>query len=385
MVMTTPKSSSRAETNFSLKDQLFNPKTVGQLASSVKRVYPEFRAKSFQQRSAAAFADLELKARIDFMANLLRDLLPAAIPDALDVLEAALPEPLNPDLTDNDFGQFIWAVPSQFAATHACAAEHLDQALPFLRECTQRFSVEFAIRPFLNKFPEPSMAFIHACAVDDNYHIRRLSSEGIRPFLPWAERVTLPPATVIEVLDKLHADHTRYVTRSVCNTLNDLSKAEPKLVLNTLKRWHKHKLQTSDELDWMTRHALRSLVKNDNAQALALLGYPPNPKFSVGQIQISEQVKVGGALEWQGRLVSKAKQRLKLVLRVHYLKANGTHAAKTFAFKDLAMTKNQSVALHKRIPLKPMTTRTLYHGEHFVELVVNGVARGKRAFNLNAG
>ena len=38
----------------------------------------------------------------------------------------------------------------------------------------------------------------------------------------------LPTDEIIGVLDVLHADPTRYVTRSVCNTLNDISKSDPR-------------------------------------------------------------------------------------------------------------------------------------------------------------
>ena len=68
-------------------------------------------------------------------------------------------------------------------------------------------------------------------ASDGNYHVRRLASEGIRPFLPWAARVVLSVRDVVAVLDTLYADPTRYVTRSVANNLNDLSRIEPDAVL----------------------------------------------------------------------------------------------------------------------------------------------------------
>jgi hypothetical protein len=36
----------------------------------------------------------------------------------------------------------------------------------------------------------------------------------------------------------------------------------------------------------------------------------------------------------------------------------------------------------KKISFRPITTRTLYLGEHYVEIVVNGIVRGKKTFEL---
>ena len=85
----------------------------------------------------------------------------------------------------------------------------------------------------------------------------------------------------------------------------------------------------------MTRHALRTLVKADNAEALELLGYPANPQFSLTGISVSESVAIGGALRWRGTLTSKTPQSLKIALRVHFLKANGEHSVKVFAVKEV--------------------------------------------------
>ena len=42
----------------------------------------------------------------------------------------------------------------------------------------------------------------------------------------------------------------------------------------------------------MARHALRTQVKADNHQALELLGYPSEPKFSLSEVSISKSVAI---------------------------------------------------------------------------------------------
>ena len=372
----------KAVSTFSLKDQLFNAKTLAKLSSRLQAAHPAFPGKRFERAVLAKFPDLELKQRIGWMVTSLGEHLPGNFPAALEILHRALPEPLDPTRTDDDFGEFIWVVPGEYVARYGCSRKHLGPALAFLREATKRFSSESAIRPFLRAFPAETLEFVQTCTGDANYHVRRLASEGIRPFLPWAPRVELPVGDVIAVLDRLHADSTRYVTRSVANALNDVSKVESELAISTLQRWHGLQLQRADELHWMTRHALRTLVKRDSAPALELLGYPTRPQFQVTRVQSSPRVIVGEAFEWQCTLRSLIAQRLRVALRVHFLKSNGRHSHKVFSVADAALGKGERLAISKRLPLRPATTRTLYPGTHFAELVVNGVPGKRRAFEL---
>ncbi|MEM1437028.1 MAG: DNA alkylation repair protein [Pseudomonadota bacterium] len=371
----------KADTSFSLADQLFNAESVSTLADAIATAWPEFDPEKFTRKSLASFPDLELKQRINHMVDQLDEQLPADFDPAVDLLESALPAPLDPSLTDDDFGQFIWSVPAEWVAQNGCTDDRLDRSLAFLKQATMRFTVESAIRPFLNRFPESTLRFIRDCATDSNYHVRRLASEGIRPYLPWAQRVRLPIDSVVEVLTILHADRTRYVTRSVANTMNDLSRDDPELVIKVLKRWHRSNTQVQDELDWMTRHALRTLIKADNRQALELLGYPAEPKFTLSGVSASETVAIGDALHWRGTLKSKTRQKLKVGLRVHFLRANGDHSVKVFAVKEMDATK-ESFLIENKIYINTITKPTQYLGTHHVELVVNGKIRGKRAFEL---
>ncbi len=374
----------RTEPLFSLADQLFNEQSVSKLAKSLKAAHRGFDEAGYQTSALQQFPDLELKERISALVDGLESRLPNNFEKAVRILEKSLPAPLNPELTDDDFGEFIWCVPAEYVARHGVSGERLETSLAFLREATKRFSVENAIRPFLAEFPEETMTFVRSCASDDNYHVRRLASEGIRPLLPWARKVVLPTEIILDVLTSLHADNTRYVTRSVANNVNDLSKSDPDLVLNRLGQWRKQKVQATDELEWMIRHGLRTMVKQGHPQALEFLGYPSKPTFSVSKVSVPDVVKVGESLQWCGELTSKASQSLKIGLQIHFLRADGSHSTKLFAVADKSMEKGESLLIEKSIGMKPLSTRTLYPGIHHVELVVNGVNRTKKSFDLEA-
>jgi 3-methyladenine DNA glycosylase AlkC len=65
------------------------------------------------------------------------------------------------------------------------------RALRCLHALTQRFSAEFAIRPFIAQHPQPTLATLTQWVHDPSVHVRRLVSEGSRPRLPWGQRLQL--------------------------------------------------------------------------------------------------------------------------------------------------------------------------------------------------
>jgi hypothetical protein len=195
-------------------------------------------------------------------------------------------------------------------------------------------------------------------------------------------RIKLPVAASIEILDMLQDDATRYVTRSVANHLNDLAKEDPELVVATLQRWQAADRQQPRELDWMVRHSLRTLIKRDDPSALALLGYPRQPRIRISNLQIADQVTVGDQLHCGVNIESAATQKLLVTLRVFFLKANGRHSSKVFTMAKADTTKGQILKLGKKISFRPMTTRTIYPGTHRVEVVVNGTTRHTHEFEL---
>ena len=374
----------KAQKKFFLKDQLFNAQTVQRLARAVKASHADFNEDNFVAQALLRFPDLELKARIHHLVFCLGQQLPTDFNQAVAILRAALPPPLDPKLTDNDFGDFIWVVPGEYIAAHGCREAHLEVALAFLREATQRFSSEFALRPFLQNYPAQTLAHVRQWALDDNYHVRRLASEGTRPFLPWAQRVVLPLSTLADILEHLYFDDTRYVTRSVANALNDISKIDAQQALDLIEMWGSRGQQRADEFDWMARHALRSLLKADHPRALAVCGYAPHPELDCFNVQVDSEVRLGESLNWSAEILSHVRQKLRITLRLYFRKANGRHSVKVFAVKDVTVEPGERKRLSKPVGFKPMTTRALYPGTHYFEMVVNGARQEKFAFELRS-
>lgn len=370
--------------SFSLKDELFNRDKVQYLAGMVKQAYPAFEEQLFVEQVVSEFPKLQLKQRIGWIRENLRAFLPEDYRQALKLLLDALPEECDPGKTDDDFGDFIFAPVGEFVAIYGCNEQHLDESLAAIREITKRFSGEDAIRYFINAWPERTLDELEKWSRGDNYHVRRLSSEGARPRLPWCQKVVLEHEAVIRrILNNLYKDPTRYVVRSVANHLNDIAKENPSLVIATLKRWRDEGRQNSAEMDWLTRHALRTLVKDGDRQALELLGYHAEPKITVSNFAITtETVRLGEALMFEFLLEAQQEERLMIDYILHFQGRNGAMRPKVFKIKKCKLTAGDTLQIHKKHPLRSMTTRKLYSGKHIVTLQINGRHYGEREFWL---
>ena len=358
---------------FSLKDDLFNPQTVGRLGQHFEEA-GVFASAPFVQEVLARMGPLALKERINLIAEVLATHLPNDFPSACDAILQALPPPLDPSRTDDDFGHFIYAPLGVFVENHGLD-EHLSLSLDMLTALTQRFSMEFSIRTFLNRCPDQVLArmqndWIH----HDHYHVRRLVSEGTRPKLPWGQSIGLTPAQTLPLLDQLHADRTRFVTRSVANHLNDITKSDPDAVIDRLLDWHKNGAQNDKELTWMRKHALRGLIKAGHPGAMAHLGYDHDVKLSLtGFVITPDTLARGEVADISMTITPKTDAPLIVDYVIDFMKANGAQAPKVFKLKTVNAKAGVPLVLTKRHVFKDTaTTFRLYPGPHRLHAQVNG-------------
>jgi len=376
--------SNASKSSFSLKDQLFNKNRVEYLAGLFQAADNNFAAKKFVAATMKKLPGLELKQRIVHIAAMLEDHLHTDYTIAAKQITAALPPPLDPQKTDDDFGDFILAPLGEFVVRNGQAKKHLQLSLRTLKQITQRFSMEDAIRYFIEAHPQPTLQALTKWATDKNYHVRRLVSEGTRPRLPWSGRLSLEVTTPLPLLNTLHADRTRYVTRSVANHLNDISKTHPQLVLQTLSNWQEQQLQDAAELQWMCKHALRTLVKQGSPDALEFLGFSPSPQVEISDLTLTPaSVKPGEAIEFTFSITASAAEPLMIDYVIDFVKANGKLSPKVHKIKQLTIKKGESITVRKRHPFRAnATTFTLYPGAHRLTLQINGQQFETRTFEI---
>lgn len=374
----------QSKSGFSLKDALFNRDRIEYLADLFHSTDSEFDRPAFVRETMSKFPELELKARISHIAVVLEEHLHADFKVAAKQITDTLPPPLDPSKSDDDFGDFIFAPLGEYVVRNGLSKQHLKRSLRTLKAITQRFSMEDAIRWFINAFPAETMDELSRWSTDPNYHVRRLVSEGTRPLLPWSKRIDIDQTDAIPLLDTLHADSTRYVTRSVANHLNDISKASPKLVLDALKRWKKSGQQSEVELRWMSKHALRTLVKQGNSQALSFRGFRANPKIEISHFVIhSQEIKPGDAVEFSFTVTASSSESLMIDYVIDFVKANGSRTPKVHKLKQISLSKRESQVIKKKHVLRAnATTYTLYPGTHQLTLQINGKSFSTGTFEL---
>ncbi len=371
--------------NFQVRD-VFNPKVVNALAQKLKTVWQPFDAAGFCEMIIPNLPPLTFSERLKLIYSGLAAHLPKDFPAAVDILLKALPSPLEKEELDGYDG-FIIVPQSHYVSQHGMA--HFDLSMNALYEMTKRFSVEFDIRFFIESHPEKTLAVLTVWAKDESPHVRRLVSEGTRPLLPWAKRLKdfeKNPAPALALLEHLKNDPALLVRRSVANHLNDVAKSHGDLVVATLQRWKKE--HPGKEMDWLIRHATRTLIKRGHPGALALLGFQKGAEVKVENLRLaSSKINLGEHLEFSFDLVSTAADSQDLVIDyvLYFMKNNGSLAPKVFKMTARKLAAGERVSLQKRHSIRPITTRVYYPGEQKLAIQVNGEEMAEVSWFLESG
>jgi 3-methyladenine DNA glycosylase AlkC len=252
---------------------------------------------------------------------------------------------------------------------------------------TQRFTAEFSIRPFIERYERETLALLRTWARDPDVHVRRLVSEGTRPRLPWAGRLPRfqrDPSPVLALLELLKDDPELFVRRSVANNLNDIGKDHPDVLVDVARRWMEN---ASPARQALVRHALRSLVKQGHPGALQVLGFGQRARIVIEDVAIvPARVASGGkvAVAFAVRSTARKVQRILVDFRVHFVKANGKPTPKVFKLRVVDLPPDGRLPLRKTVSLADLTTRRHYPGRHAVDVVVNGTVVPIGAFVLKS-
>ncbi len=335
------------------------------------KVVPKFPRARFIEAGVAGLEG-ELTARGRHLSTVLHDCLAVDYPQAVEYLMASLGPVLDND-TAQGMAPFFYLPHVYYVSTYGL--DFFEPSMAAQHAITQRFSAEYSIRPFLEKYPQATLARLEVWTQDPSHHVRRLVSEGTRPRLPWAPR--LPsfqknPQPILGLLERLKDDPSLYVRRSVANNLNDIGKDHPDILVQVTQRWLK---DASPERQWVVQHALRSAIKRGEKGALLALGFGEKPEVAAEVIQISPTtVKIGQKVALSFDLVNTGPkaQTLNVDLVVHFIKANGQPSPKVFKLKPLTLTPGARGSLKKTISLEVLTTRQPYPGRHDLEAQVNG-------------
>ena len=368
---------------------LIDASLVRAAAEQLERVAPDFDTKRFVQLATRGLDTLEMKARAMHICAALEATLPADFAAAADALQAALAPAETSEamaqlegLDQGLRGWILWPV-GEYVARHGQLQP--ERALRLLHALTQRFTAEFAIRPFIVRHPELSFATLRRWSTDNSAQVRRLVSEGSRPRLPWGlqlKSLITDPSPTLPLLLALQDDPSETVRRSVANHLNDIARDHPQVVAQWLRE---HLPGAPPARRALLRHASRTLIKRGDVQVLKAWGLGAAFKGEAVLKVTPTRVALGGEVALQLELQSSSPrtQTLAIDYLVHHVKANGGTSPKVFKGWLIELPPRGEITLNKRHPMRTITTRRYHAGRHGVGVQINGRIVAEGAFVLS--
>ncbi len=340
---------------------LYSEELIASLSLELKSVYGQFDSERFRESIFSENWDQKaLKERMTYISVTLHQFLPSNYREAIEILKSV----------SSRFSGFEYMFFPGYVALYGLDA--YEESISALEHFTKYSSSEFAVRPFIKKYPNRMMAQMAIWAESSNPHVRRLASEGCRPRLPWA--MALPefkenPDPVLKILEELKHDESEYVRRSVANNLNDISKDNPQLLLDVAKKW----LGLNTDTDRLVKHACRFLLKQGNPEILALFGFVKPSHISIEAFKVQESVYMGENLEFSFILETQQGKLglLRIEYAVDFMKNNGKLSRKRFKISEADYSGPKKL-ITKHHSFKSISTRKYYAGIHGLAVIVNG-------------
>lgn len=361
-----------------MKDRYYNYNTIHELAMCINAVYSTFRADDFIANIMDETWDvLGLKARMRRITINLGKYLPHDYEHALGILDKAIADyPVG--IVDSGLLYF-----PDFVEVYGQDERHWNLSIAALERYTKYSTAEFAVRPFIIKHEARMMAQMTAWTEHDNEHVRRLASEGCRPALPWGQALTSfkkDPSPVLQILERLKADPSLYVRKSVANNLNDISKTHPDFIAELARDWY----GKNEHTDWIVKHGCRTLLKKGNRDVLDIFGFSDVDCVNIDNFSLdAASVCVGEDMTFSFQIEAKKETKVRLEYGIDYVKANGKRSRKIFKISEPLLKENEKKSYRKTHSFVDASSRKHYPGIHSVTLIVNGVERGTLNFKLS--
>ncbi len=243
----------------------FDKELARLLSDKIVNCGVQFNSDQFIKSVDQGVTDLELKDRVEFMADQLFDQFNGQYRHGLKTLLQILgPENMN---ETGMFANYYWILPiAKYVEKYGL--DNFEISIKAIEKITKRSTGEYAIRPFIERYPQRTIEEMFKWSKNDNFHLRRLASEGGRPRLPWATKLQIfidDPLPLLPILDQLKDDKIRYVQKSVANCVNDILKDNIDIGKDLINKWS---INPTRERIWIISHGMRNLLKEENAWAV---------------------------------------------------------------------------------------------------------------------
>jgi hypothetical protein len=156
------------------------------LTDKIKIIFPNFNGKLFINYVKENVPDKEFSERMNVFVSAFELYLPNDYEQNIEMFENILGPELKQETGMFSEGWWLWPV-GRYVEKHGI--ENIKVSLNFIKELTKRFTGEYAIRPLLEYKTKETIKTMIKWSKDENVHIRRLASEGVRIALPWSKKL----------------------------------------------------------------------------------------------------------------------------------------------------------------------------------------------------
>lgn len=237
----------------------YNDDYIIDFSHKIKSVMPDFDEKAFSQDLAGQLDGRELFSRLDCIVDAMEKRMTGDYACNIEAFFHMLGPQLEQPEGMFNYGWWLWPA-GRYVERHG--NEDWRLSLSFLKELTKRFTGEYAIRPLLKEHPKEVMDELILWTSDENVHVRRLASEGVRIRLPWSKKLYAALDEFdryMTILTSLKDDPEKFVQKSVGNNLNDLYKEAPEKADYMIAQWRKTGHSKAQE--WIIKHGMRNQQK----------------------------------------------------------------------------------------------------------------------------
>jgi 3-methyladenine DNA glycosylase AlkC len=357
-----------------LLKNLYNKGLYVTLSQHLKGCLANYGGQGFNDQAFMAlmlcdnFETLELKERMSHTNAVMHQFMPTDFSQAADVLVKLIESLIKSGIKE---GSVEYMFLPEYLETYGI--EHYQKSVEAMEKITTFTSGEFAVRPFLIKYPDKMLAQMVLWSQHEHYLVRRLASEGSRPRLPWAialQKYKNNPVDILPILHQLIDDPTEIVRRSVANNLNDIAKDNPQVVIDFVKEY----IGKSEQFNRTLKHASRTLLKQACPDTLALFGYDSTDIELTEFEIITEKVNFGDYAQFSFTLKNSStiSKKIRLEYGLYFLKKNGQLSKKVFKISERILAANETHQVVRKQSFKAISTRVYYAGKHQVSIILNG-------------
>ncbi len=218
---------------------------------------------------------------------------------------------------------------------------------------------------------------------DSNERVRRLLVEAFRPRGVWKQHIKelkVDPTILKPLLQKAIGDKSLYVRKAAANNLNDISKENPEVVISWTQMWNRN---STEEEKWSIKHGLRGLLRDNNKEALSILGFDTSGEFIIKwTASISKTININTLIPLEFKVKNNGTLDLKLRLHLRFLSPGKGRKQRTkdFVIATFTIPAEETKIVTKNFHFVDYNSTPRLPGKQTMILFCNGEEITKKSF-----